>query len=521
MADQYPNIADQIKLAYDTVVERNNLAEDSYTFAKQQLEVLVDANGELPLALVDITIGDNANISWGLSFSAPETPTEPTYDEPEDPTLPSVTVPASIDVDARPTWGVDLTGTPADLSADSFSALPTLGTITPIDVTLPTMDVTLLEVDPLDDFVEPVYVERVSSQIQTQILSVLGGASVLSQEYWDALYAEGAAKIAREQATATRQARNTGAASYWPLPSEAVLTSARRAQDEGTRKTAQLRLELMKKKAEVAREDLWQAVGQGLAYEQVWLNAHDRVAQRALAAAEQIYSVRVQVHNANIARFNSMLEAAKTDGSIQDLTIQATLAKLDGELRGADLGIRQAGYRLERYKAEWAGWQTDKQTQVQSFAEQIKFWGTQADAHAKYEGLKQGKGKLDLDLLTAQIARVQGLASATAGLLQARTGVANLSLASQKTRQDIERDRNDIEVEVTKLTQAAQEAKARLDITQAQWLEGQALALKNNIAQLAYGYSQAAVNAAQISYGRSIGSSYSQSASQNAELVWS
>jgi hypothetical protein len=1015
---------EQVDLLYNTVVRLNDIAEDSYNYARQQLDVLVDADRELQLGVVDVSIGDTANITWTGSYVAPATPVEPdleseitvpvlptvtaedveagtlptfssqapatpsvpaspvaigaqptwaetdptvpavlvpgnlevgaqptlnvsdptlpevvvpgnlevgsvptfvateptapevvvpanlevgaqptftaqapvvppvvvpgnvsvgaqptltlgdptvpavvvpanlevgaqptlTLAEPtlpgvvvpdnlevgavptfsaSEPSAPAVVVPAAIGVDERPTWEVDLSGAPGTLAADSFSALPVLEALPEIAALIPSMDVSLLEIDPLNDFVEPLYSERVSSEVQAGILAVLGGDLGLPAGYWDALWAQVSADLAQQAAAESRNARNLGAASYWARPSEAVTAVMRRVNDEASKRQTLARLEQAKQQATFAREDFWQAIAKGIEYESQWLNAHDRVAQRALAAAEQLYSVRVQAHNANVARYNAMLEAAKLDGTIDDLAVRRVLGKYAAEIQGADVEVRQAGHQLERYKTEWEGYRIDKTTRVTAMAERVKFWNGQVDADiryqtleqegaklgfqlftakaqvfaeqirawtaaveadvryqglaqegaklelqamttkaqvfaeqmrgwtaavdadvkyqtleqdgaklnfalldtktrvfaeeirawmatleadARYQGLKldgaktemqafqaaaqvfgeqvrgwtaavdadvkyqgleqdgaklaaqlftakaqvfaeqirawtatveadvkyqtleqdgaklelqamatkaqvfaeqmrgwtaaveadvryqgleqQGaklnfellatkaqvfaqeiqawtstidadvkyrglgldasktafsafatdaqvfgekvrawaaavganvqnqqlklsKGKLDLDLMANQVAKVQGLSQATLGLLQARTAVGRFEMDKQTVQHAWDKDKNLIEVDLTRITQAAQEAAARIDVAQAQWLEGQGLSLKQNIAQLAYGYAQAAVAASDVSFGRSINYGYSVSGSMNAEKVWS
>lgn len=512
---------EQSDLIYNTVVRWNSTAEDAYLFAKGKFDELADIDRTLELGVVDVDIGADTVLTWAATYLAPDTPEEPTFDgDVDDPTMPSVTVPAAVGVDTRPTWDVDLTGTPADLDAYTFSELPTLETIPEIDVTIPTIDLSELEYDPLEDFIEPVYVERVSPTIKTEILRVLEEGGGLPQAYWDTLYTQAATRIGREQATALRNARNRGAAGFWPLPSEAVLSASRQVQDEGKKRLAEARVEITKQQAEAARQDFWSAVEKGIAYEQQWLDAHHKMADRALKAAEQVYRVRIEVHNAEIARYNLLLEAAKQTGVIANLQVQRALAKMETQLKLTSIEVAQAGYYLDEFKTKWAGYQIEKTTAVTAMAEQIKFWLGEVDADTKYQTLEQQKGKLDLEKMATQVSQVVGLAKATADLLGARIASAKLDMEKQTVEHEWEKDINVLEMERTKVTQAAQESRAKIDVAQSQYLLAHQIGLKTNMAQLAYGYAQAAITAADVSLGKSLSSGYSETSSHNAELVW-
>lgn len=300
-------------------------------------------------------------------------------------------------------WDVDLSGLPNDLDALALSTVAQLNALPLIDVSIPTMDVALL--DESFSFVEEAYVERVSTEIEANLQAVLGGEVGLPQGYWDLMWTEVSNDFARLQVSDLRNARNRGAASHWGLPTETVLVAAGKIQDEGARKLQTVRLEMVKQQAIMAREDYWQAITQGMAYEKIWVDQSDRVNQRALAAAEQAVGLSVQVQNANIARFNLSLEAAKLDGSIDDLKVKRLLSKHSQELQSNSMEIQQDKQKVERWIGEWQGHDIDSKLEISNLSERAKVWGIEIDARVKAAGL-------DLDTTKTNMDRYQGILEA-------------------------------------------------------------------------------------------------------------
>jgi hypothetical protein len=125
-------------------------------------------------------------------------------------------------------------------------------------------------------------------------------------------------------------------------------------------------------------------------------------------------------------------------------------------------------------------------------------------------------------VFATQYQGLNAMASAASAVINAETQIEKLKLEAGLAGVEREKAINALEVEIGKLTQAAQDAKARIDVAQAQWVGGQSTSMLTNLAQLAYGYAQAAVAASDVSYGRSLSTGYSESitASRNAEKVW-
>lgn len=500
---------EQSDLIVGTVSDLIDLRDDAYARARADLSALAGSLKDLPYSWVDTDIGEKAEVDWsGSDVALPSAPVEPDWSgqTPQAVPIPAPSVPAAVGVQAAPTW-TDALETPDALGDSALGPLAVLGALPAVTAATPSLDVGLLSTE--FSFSEPEITERVSAEVEAGIKRVLGGDMGLPASYWDALWRQASGDLARQQLGRLRSARNRGAASHWGLPGETVLSASREIQDEGARALQVTRMQQALQAATFAREDFWQAINQGLAYEAQWIGANQQVAARALAAAEQLHTLRVQVHNANLGRFQQAMERARLAGTLDDLHINRDLRRHAAVLQGNAQELGRAAHEVERFQARYQGYQIASGARVQDLGERVRYWMGQADTHQKYEALKQAKTKLDLDNYTAQMGRVATLADATSRLLGARTVASDLGLRGQVSRFDAAARRNATGIDVARLTQAAQGEQARLDIAQGQYITGQSQSQQARIAELTVGIAQAAIAAADVALGSSVGISLS------------
>ena len=177
--------------------------------------------------------------------------------------------------------------------------------------------------------------------------------------------------------------------------------------------------------------------------------------------------------------------------------------------------------KVARYLAGWNAYEVENKIWMSQTAEKIKWWATQSDAHTKYLGVQSDKAKIDLSYYGALIGRVETVAKAVATMAstefqaeQVALGKANLSLEEYTKK-------NAIYLDVAKITQAAQEIEAKLQIQQVQWLAGQGNTLLQEMATLAIGLAQSLITVSDVNLGASssLGYTYGMSNSVNAENV--
>lgn len=627
-----------------------------------------------------------------------ELPTAPTQGElPTAPTQGTLPVaPTQGELPTAPTQG-ELPSLP---TAGALPTAPTLGELPVIDGLVPVIDPGILDVT--FEYTEGEYAPILKNDIESGLLRVLGGDLGIPQAYWDALWQKAAGDLALQQAGRLRNARNRGAASYWPLPGEAVLAGSKAIQDEGAKSVQISRLQTAVTQATMAREDFWQAVERGIAFEQQWIGVYEQAAQRALSAAETLINSQVQVYNANIAQYNLLLESGKlaiaqakanADVALQKFTtetqlfsaesdsvlrlyseaikaygtnsdtvlrtfdsqikaygvdadtvlrtfdsqikaygvdsdtvlrtfdsqvkaygvtsdtvlrtldsqvkaydvgsnvvlrtydsqvkayeteantemrgseidlkayqteigattgvydseikaygidsdvftklrdsalreyqtqIEAVLRTFEAELKASGLDIEQAKLRIQNYQAQWSAKTSNDSNIIQMFAESMRAWSSESDADVKVKQLELSKSDTEAKVHATLFGAVNGVAAAATSINSGALQDKRMQLDSEQAQVDRDKAINAANIEVSKITQAAQEAKARIDVAQAQWTEGQAVSIQQRIAELSWGYAQATMAASDVNLGSStsIGTSPTVYNSGDGDTLW-
>lgn len=514
------------------IINENVNKAEQYIWAAQEYmrqisETYQNIQNDAPTDwFVDVNVGADTPMSWTNPVVVNAAPVEPAYgteavEIPEDVVVPEVFTPSGItNVQQAPDWDLDLDEPPTSPTLLAYSALPTLEPLPLIDIDIPPFDVDLLTTE--FSFTEAPYTERVAQENEAEILRVLGGDLGIPQEYWDDMWAKVAGDLAEQQVGLARNARNRGAASYWGLPTEAVLTVSRAVQDEYNKKLQLVRIEQAQKQAELAHDDFWKAVDAALKYEQQWIDFHNQVQIRALTAAQALATIAIQVHNENVAWYNAMLQGAKLEAEVLTLEVETILKKYEAQLRINQAQIEQNKGVTEVYQAEVQAYSVSQTMQIQAIAEKIKWWNATWGADLAYKNLTLERTKIDISNYAALLSKIEALSRGAATLLQARTGVSEFTLKNQLGILSQDEKRNASVFDGARIIQAAQEVNAKLQIEQVQWLGGQGNALLQNLAQLANGLAQALITVSDVNLGSSYSNSdgYSITASRNAEKVW-
>src|SRR5574343_97066 len=341
---------------------------------------------------------------------------------------------------------------------------------------------------------------------------------LLPQSYWDSVWSNVSNDLAKLQAAELRNARNRGAASYWGLPTEAVLTASRAIQDEGSRKLQQTRYEQAKLQIESAQKDFWAAVEKALAYEEQWRGYHEHIQARAFANAKILVDMDIALFNARVTKYNAQLEEAKFL-QIENQAIVANYLKAYAtELQDLGGKLEADKQKVARYIAGWQAFQIENQIHQGASAEKIKWWATQADAHTKYLGVQGDAAKVDVAYYQALLQKLDTVSKATAALVAQQLDAHKVEIMNQAATVDEHTKRNMLSLDIEKLSAATQEANAKLQISQIEWLAGQGNALLQNMSQLANGLAQALVTVSDVnlSSGWTGNNSYNESASRNA-----
>jgi hypothetical protein len=512
----------QSDLVVQTVRDLNDLRTATYNLATTSLEDLKQAIVELPLTIIDTDIGAQIDINWTAVIPTTPTVVEPTVPDIADvsslPTIGDVTQPAEVDVGTAPVWSVSLDTVPTAPSitwptAPTFDELPTIDTVVPV--------ISVEALSAAFSYIDPTYSIEIEN-LKQSITGVLNGNLGLPASYWEDIWQRASGTIAKVAVGKLRQSRNRGAASWWSLPSEAVLSAARQIQDE-TAKSLQLdRLEKAVQEAVFAREDFWKGMDAAIKYEELFLTAHQQMAARTLEAAKETVNSLIAVYNANLAGFTFILEAAKTEVEIDKITYEALTAKYQALAQMYAAQVQQSEGEIKLYASKLDGYKIEKELLIQNAAEQVKYWNGVVDADIKYKTLIQSVDDLKVKAYTADTQGFAAIYNAANSLYDLRIKGAKYPAEYAQIEASLDEAKNKIEIEKGRLITESQKAKAQLDVTQSQWIQANALENISKVAEFNYSYAQAiaTVSDVSLSAGTDIGFQQTYNASMNEDLAW-
>lgn len=512
----------QSDLVVKTVQDLNDLRTATYNLATNSLEDLKNAIVDLPLTVIDTDIGTALSINWSAIIPTAPTITEPIYpdlaDISEVPIIDAITQPATVEIDTAPTWNVVIDSVPTAPTI-SWPEVPVLDTLPIIDTVIPTISIEALSAE--FSYTNPVYTVQLED-LKTGISGVLNGNLGLPTVHWDAIWTRSAADIAKIQVTKLRKNRNSGAASWWSLPSETVLSQTREITDETTRSLQLDRLEKAVQEAVFAREDFWKGIDAALKYEELFINIHIESAKRALAAATETVNSLIAVYNANLAGYTFILEKAKTEVEIDKITYEALIAKYQAVAQMYAAQITRYTGEIDLYRSKIEGYKVEKGLLIENLAEQVKYWNGVVDQDVKYKTLIKDVNDLELKAYTSEVEGYVGIYNAANSYLEAQIKAAKYPAEYATLETDLDKAKNQIEIAKGELIVRSQEAKSRIDVAQAQWANSLYIENYGKVAEFNYSYAQAiaTVSDVSLSAGTNYGLSYGIEASQNEGLAW-
>lgn len=395
-----------------------------------------------PLLGADVQVDDFTGVMPPLDFGVAPTltygtvPAMPTVGTVSVPDAPSITMPTEPEYLAisTPTFGG------VDLHEGWLAKLQTI----------PEMD--LLQPTPLQYQRGPRYASQLLANLQGVINQRIQGGTGLNpaveQALWDRARDRETQLALANEAEVTRSAEALG----FPLPSGALaaqLSDARRTYHE---KLSGLSRDIAIKQAELEQENLKQAIGEGIQLESQLMDYAFKLEQQVFEAAKATADNAVQIYNAGLDRYRTLLQSYQAYASTYDTLIKAELTKvevykaqLQGEQTKAEINTAKVQqYKatiealmsgVEIYKAQVSAAQVLvqlEQAKIQVAGEQIRaFVATVSAETAKVEAYKAGVG--------AETAKVEGFralvqayaAKAGAQSEKARVSIARFSALAQ------------------------------------------------------------------------------------------
>lgn len=491
-----------IKLAEDIgLIQIPNLAFSVDITAPQQYS-LRDTISVLP-TLQDVKLA-----------TLPGLPSDPGYDNILPPVKPLLTAtdpgtaPAPI-IDPTPAIYQPSFGPEPTLF---FPTIPTYGDLTSgvpfpdlLGITLPTPPTvnidaiqflgtppvfTAQDIDAADfAYVDPGYTPLLITDIKPVLESMLGGTSGLPAFVENAIWAREADREDGESMRAEQEVREDWAMRGQTLPGGVIDSKLMQVRQNSQNKRVSLGRDVMINIHKVLIDQLNQAIVQGIALENVWVNIYNAQQERQLQAARMAIDIAIAVYNAKVAKYRAdadvfgifaqvykdqieaelakvqvyseeikaqalieqinqdmvaiytaRLNAIKINVDVYLANIQAYTSQVQAQeliLKAYQTSIEIEKSKLEASKLELEGWQTTIQgqqliqeawkTRIQAYAESVRAFVTEYEAEIeRYKG--------DIQKMDAVTARFVGLLKGFDTIANYQRSIADVAIASNTSK---------------------------------------------------------------------------------------
>lgn len=288
-----------------------------------------------------------------FSGTAPTAPTlasvaKPTANLPGEPgAAPDFNMPAAPD---RPTYSLPTAPSFTAVAIPVFSGLtlPTFSATAPIDnITAPTNSFS---------YAEAIYESAIQDELKAKILDDLqnGGYGIEDADelrIWDR---------ARERDTAALGAAmdeiaRASAARGFTMPPGTYYATTMAAASEAAMKTSSMSRDIASKRADLYVENRKFMIETGVSFEKLLIDFFTSKAERALNVAKLTVQLGIETFNAQVAKYNMLLESYKTQANVYEVQIRAELAKLEeykGRLEGARITSDIQRIEVDKYRVQ-------------------------------------------------------------------------------------------------------------------------------------------------------------------------
>lgn len=391
-----------------------------------------------------------------------------------------------------------------------------------------------------------------TAQIRARLAGGTGLAPAVEQAIWDRARSREAIVV---QNNIDDVVRNTEARGF-ALPPGALHAQMREAQKQGYAKMSEVSRDIAIKQAELEQANAKHAIEQGTALEGKLIDYANNIEQRAFEAAKAVAANAVEIYNALVAQYRTMLDKYTTYAGVYRSLVEGERARVDAyraevdaertkvdvnkaliDQQRAQIEVRTA--EIELYKSELQGVQTvlsvDKlkleafgervrayvaelnaetvRTEVfkaQNASNQIKaeVYKTSVDAWAQRIQAESAVAKNRADIYDAQVrgflARTQRYATAVnaeAEKVRAGVSIAGLQVEAGKALIQQNSSNNQLQIENYKALIGLYEANKSLAVQKAKVLADNYLALKSLVADASKVAAQVNAQLAASAYG--------------------
>lgn len=177
-------------------------------------------------------------------------------------------------------------------------------------------------------YVDEPYEQIILPEVKAVVQRMLNGQSGLPLAVEDAIWAREAEREDAQQQRAEREATVGMAARGFSLPNGILLGLLEAARQNGQNQRNTLGRDTMINIHKVLIDQLKEAVAQGIAMEQLWVQLYTSTQDRKLQAARIAVDIAISVFNAKVALFQAEGEMYRIDAEVYKARIEAELAKL-------------------------------------------------------------------------------------------------------------------------------------------------------------------------------------------------
>lgn len=361
------------------------------------------------------------------SFTIPQAPQANDLTAPAEQTFdPSVTLPTA------PSTTIPALDTLATITIPAFT-FPTLPVFTD---TAPEFDGSALP--PVFQWTEPTYYNEILDEALVVVRRMFAGGTGLPPAIEQAIFGRMNDREDQLVAKAVSEVYTEWSDRGFTAPNGMTNARVDQIRQDALLKKQGANRDLAIKIAEIEVENLKFAVTQALAAEQILINKHLNIAERAFQAAKYQIQALVEIYNAQVGLFNARQIAYQTAASVYKVRLEASLSELEvfkaqvqGELAKAQVNesvvkayvakVQALGAEVEVYKAKLQGAQTQvdvTKAKVEAYKATIEAYSsrviaekTRFEAYAAQVGGEVAKANIVDAQARAYAAQIQGIST--------------------------------------------------------------------------------------------------------------
>jgi hypothetical protein len=419
---------------------------------------------------------------WGDAWTAPSPVAVPTVTGPAAIAFGTIAAPAAMTAQTAPVWSDTLPTEPGDAPAVTALTVAELETLTlpTFAVTVPAEDIGTL-VAPFE-FTDESYTGRMDGRVEATLHRVLDGEPVIGSDVFRGLRDQAAAGLAAAYADELIGA-GTACGMLGELPGEALIARVDAATTKYRKGLQAADLTFALKQAETWREDFWKGIDAAHAYEGLWSALHVQEIGRRLQAATAAVQAAATVHNANVARYNLLLQRLTAEIAVSAehrARLLATIEDHKERLAHRASDLQEADIRLRRWLGLWEGYKAAAGASATVFAEKVRVFTAAVEQNKALASLDVEAVKVMLEKeqaitqrFSADWAAIGAHAGAVQALVTANAVPAELQIKNESGRLAADAQRLALVEQDARLNLAAGTTEAQLAMEYLKFVEGQ------------------------------------------------